>query len=287
MMRFVLTLLGVAAYAASLSAQQPAFRWIDFHAQQDAPTVTWVERSLAAEKWTAIREIGVLYDAALVVTTERPGPQAPPASDTFTVWSVSLANRNVYRLIHGANLRIAGLVSFGGAAGPEPAALYDNCADCAADTYFTAFHYDLKQRMWLARWLRGEQAAPVWSAAAPGNVQLTQIYALMTDNGGRSALVTWKRFDGGKDQKPEEFLYQYDLEPEQNIERTMLLFGRAAEQMKSKLCSAQGALPELARGQDAPLCREFAKPLPARKPTTTPPAHNQGQSTPPGSKAKR
>jgi hypothetical protein len=77
--------------AAPLSAQQApdTFRWIDFHAQKDQDVVTWVTRSLAVEDWTAIREIAVEYDAALVVTTKRANLQAAATGDSFNVWSVS------------------------------------------------------------------------------------------------------------------------------------------------------------------------------------------------------
>ena len=97
---------------ALAAAQQDAFHWIDFHSEKDASTVEWVKRSLSTEKWSAIREIGVLYDAALVVTSERSGAQAMPASDKFTLWSVSLTSRNVSVLLHGVNLRMAGLMNF-------------------------------------------------------------------------------------------------------------------------------------------------------------------------------
>ena len=77
-----------------LSAQQApdTFRWIDFHNQKDQDTVVWVTRSLAVQDWTAIREIAVEYDAALVVTTKRANPQANATADSFSVWSVSLTN---------------------------------------------------------------------------------------------------------------------------------------------------------------------------------------------------
>ena len=85
------------ASASPLTAQQSPdnFRWVDFHAQQDQGVVIWVTRSLEPERWTAIREIGVEYDAALVVTTLRKTPQTPPAFDTFTVWSASLTDHSV------------------------------------------------------------------------------------------------------------------------------------------------------------------------------------------------
>jgi len=64
------------APATPLLAQQSPdnFHWIDFHAKPDQDTVVWVTRSLDPEKWSAIREIGVEYDAALVVTTLRKTP---------------------------------------------------------------------------------------------------------------------------------------------------------------------------------------------------------------------
>src|SRR5271157_67470 len=99
-MRFVssfrIPILLAALLSAPLSAQQApdAFRWIDFHSAKDQDVVTWVNRSLTVEKWTSIHEIGVEYDAALVVTTTRPSPQSLPAADTFTVWSLSLTNHS-------------------------------------------------------------------------------------------------------------------------------------------------------------------------------------------------
>src|ERR1700753_1273178 len=83
--------------AASALAQpgSDAFHWIDFHDAKDAPTVAWVTQSLKAEKWTLIREIGVQWDSAVVLTSQRATPQSTPASDTYTVWSVNLAKREV------------------------------------------------------------------------------------------------------------------------------------------------------------------------------------------------
>ena len=54
--------------------------------------------------------------------------------------------------------------------------------------------------------------------------------------------------------------------------------------MKQRLCSAQDAVPGLARGQDSPLCQQIVKPRYERKPVTTPPANNHGQSEPPGAR---
>ena len=77
--RFIAFLIALFALAGPLFPEQDPFRWMDFHSASDRDIVAWVTRSLDAEKWTAIREIGVEYDAALVVTTLRPTRNRRPA----------------------------------------------------------------------------------------------------------------------------------------------------------------------------------------------------------------
>ena len=278
-------LAAVLAGAVPLPAQQPdPFRWMDFHSAKDSSVIVWVTRSLAAEKWTAIREIGVEYDAALVVTTRRANAQALPGEDTFTVWSMSLTSHGITPLITGANLRFAGWMKLAEYAPEELAALYDSCAGCAADTYFTAFHYDLSQHAWAARWMRGNQGVPVWSANRPPGVVWTQVYAAMAEPNGREFMATWSHFDYGKEKPPEDFLYRYDLDAFCGLEHTQPLSGKDADAMMLRLCGGQGALPGLERGQDSLLCQELLKPRIERKPVTTPPANNRGKSVPPGAR---
>jgi hypothetical protein len=268
-----------------LHAQQAPdnFRWVDFHSPKDQSVIVWVTRSLAVEDWTAIREIAVEYDAALVVTTRRATPQSAANADTFSVWSVSLTNHIVAPLIKGVNLRWLDWMRFAKDAPLEPAAFYDNCSGCAADTYFTAFHYDPSQHGWAARWMRGGQAVPVWSGNPPAGAAWTQVYAGISEQDGRQLLGTWNHFEYGKHKPPEDFVYLYDLDPLSGLERTQQLNGKKADAMKERLCRAQDALPGIVRGQDSPLCQQIVKPRSERKPVTTPPANNHGQSVPPGS----
>jgi hypothetical protein len=283
--RSFFTLIAVVlAAAAPLCAQQDSFRWIDFHSPKDQDVIVWVTRALDAEKWTSIREIGVEYDAALVVTTQRPTPQSPANADAFAVWSISLTNHGVTPLLKGVNLRWLGGMRFAEGRPEEPGILYDNCIECPADTYFTAFRYDITQHAWAARWMRGGQGIPVWSAKAPAGVAWSQIYAVMTEPNGRELVGTWNHIDYGKEKPAEDFLYQYDLDTFSGLERTQQLNGKQADAMKQRLCHAQDAGPGLARGQDSPLCQETAKPHFERKPVTTPPGNNHGQSVPPGSR---
>jgi hypothetical protein len=280
----ILVLLPIAlSHCLSARAQQDTFRWMDFHSAKDQDVIVWVTRSLEAEKWTSIREIGVIYDAALVVTTLRSNPQASPMSDTFNVWSVSLTTHAVTALLKGVNLRWLDWLQFSGIGPPDLAALYDDCSECAATTYFTAFYYDRSQHIWNARWVRGGQGVPIWSAAAPEGVTLTRVYAILPGPSGREMVGTWNHFDYGKQKPPEDFVFRYDLDPFGNIERTQLLSGKEAEAMKQRLCSFQGT-GEVAGGQDSLLCQQTVRARPERRPTTSPPANNEGRSVPPGSR---
>jgi hypothetical protein len=285
--RFLLLFFAaVLAAATSLSAQQAPdnFRWVDFHSPKDQDTIVWVTRSLIVEDWTAIREIGVQYDAALVVTTKRATPETPANEDSFTVWSVSLVNHSISPLVKGVNLRWLDWMRFADGAPEEVAVLYDNCRDCAENTYFTAFYYDVRQHGWASRWMRGGQGVPLWSANTPEGVVWTQVYAGLAEPNGREFVGTWNHFDYGRNKDAGDFVYRYDLDPFSGLERTQSLSGKDAEAMKLRLCNPQGTLPGLARGQDAPLCQQYVKPRVERKPVTTPPANNHGQSAPPGSR---
>lgn len=269
---------GNAQDAPPPEAQQPgAFRWVDFHSEKDQPIVLWVERALTTEKWTAIREIGVLYDAALVVTTQRAAPDALPAGDTFQLWSVNLTNHMRTPLLKGVNLRWVDWMNLRDGTPHEIAILYDDCKDCAATTYFTTFHYDLEQHILAPRWLRGGQTVPVWSSAAPQGVDLTQLYALLAQPDGQEFLATWSHYDYGKVKPAEDYLYRYDVSPFNGVERTQLVTNKDAEELKQRLCSAQAAASSVARGQASELCQPIAHARPERRPVTTPPPNAQGR----------
>ncbi len=281
----LLFVLLAATLSVPLSAQQAPdnFRWIDFHSAKDQSVVTWVRRSLDPEQWTAIREIGVEYDAALVVTTLRATPQSQPSADTFTVWSLSLTSHVVAPLLKGVNLRLLDWMLLADGRPRELAAMYDDCTECDATTYFTAFHYDMKYHMWASRWMRGSQAVPIWSSNPALSVSLTQLYALLNEPDGRQFMATWSHIDHGEEQ-PEDSIFRYDLDPWSGLERTELVSGKDAEAMKQRICSAQGASPGLARGQDSELCQQSLKPHPERRPNTRPPANNSGRSVPPAAR---
>jgi hypothetical protein len=121
---------------------------------------------------------------------------------------------------------------------PELGALYDDCNECAASTFFTAFYYDRPHHMWTTRWMRGGQGALAWTDNSPAGVALTQVYAVLNEPNGREVIGTWSHFDYGKLKPAEDVVYRYDLDPYSKLERTQLLSGKEAEAMKQRLCGA-------------------------------------------------
>ena len=181
-----LIVLAVALiFAVPLGAQQTSgtFRWIDFHDPKDQNIVAWITRSLTVEKWTAIREIGVVYDAALVVTADRPGPQSTPGDDSFTIWNASLTSHVAAPLISGVNLRWFDWQHFATDAPEELTILYYNCHNCSASTYFTALYYDIPHHMWTARWMRGGQGGPGLECDRPQLRQRDRVDANLRGDG--------------------------------------------------------------------------------------------------------
>ena len=282
--------------SSPLAAQTPldAFHWIDFHDPKDAPTVQWVTDTLKAEKWTAIREIGVQWDAAMVVTSERKTTQSAPPNDVYTVWNVSLAKHEAQPLLHMLSPRVLNWTTFIAANMPEIGLIYNDCNDCEApSTFFTTVYYNIHDHAWRARWVRGDQTALLWSGGAVDGVTRSQVYGLLTDPSGRELLGTWTHFNYGNAKPAEDFVYQYSVDLASGLDQTQRLSDKHADELKVRLCranpgQADPTLTALARGQDSELCQQSlqakTKPRSGRRPVTTPPANNRGRSTPPGAR---
>ncbi len=266
------------AFSSLLTAQQPpdTFRWMDFHNPKDQDIVVWVTRSLAVEDWSAIHEIGVKYDAALVVTTDRKTPQSLPEDDTFSVWSVSLTSHAITLLLGGVNLRIIDWQHFADGFQDDLTALYDDCRTCAATTYFTAFYYDATQHAWGARWLRGGKGVPLWNTSPPSSVDMTQLYELAAEGDGHVSLYIWSHLEYGKPKAPQDYIFRFDRDPFNGVDRTVELTGDELAEMKLRICRGQDAVEGMMRGQDSDICQQLV-PRAERHPITTPPGNNHGR----------
>ena len=174
-------IVSALASPASLHSQQDSFRWMDFHNAKDQDVVVWVTRALEAEKWSSIREIGVLYDAALVVTTLRTNPQASPSSDTFNLWSVSLTTHALTPLLKGVNLRWLDWMQF---SETRPAGTGRALRGLRRMRRHHLLHRAStttgRSTSGMPAGSAAAQAVPILSAAPPEGVTLTRVYAILS-----------------------------------------------------------------------------------------------------------
>ncbi len=297
---FLSLLLAFVGNAARAQSAPQSFHWIDFRSPADAPTVRWVTDSLAAQSYSAIREIGVQWDSALVVTTLRSTPQSSPASDRFTLWSVSLSHRQLVPLVSGYRLRYLNWLTLGSQILPELGLTWRNCLQCDASLYFTAAYYSPADHAWHARWIRSTDplhsstGAALRTASPATGVTATEVYGLFTDVRGNSTLDTWLHLDfgaisgsaSGSAKPAQNYVYEYSVDPATGLDITQALGDEHAAPMQQKLCQLTSAQSALLGGQDSPLCHpeaaaaraHTAHPRHERTPVTTPPANNQGRS---------
>lgn len=290
----VLALCGIAA--AAQSAPQ-TFHWIDFRSAKDAPTLRWVTDSLAAQQYSAIREIGVQWDSALVVTTLRATPQSSPASDRFTLWSVSLSHRQVVPILTGLRLHYLNWLTLGSQILPELGLTWQSCLQCDDSVFFTVVYYSPSDHAWRARWIRSsvQSSGPIQSsvgaalrtAAPTSGVTVREVYGLLTDIRGNSTLATWLHLDFGSAKPAQDYVYEYSVDPSTGLDLTQALGDEHAAPMRQQLCQLTPAQSPLLGGQDSTLCHpsdassthsHIPHSRHLRVPVTTPPANNQGRS---------
>jgi hypothetical protein len=273
-----------AAPSACAQSAPQAFHWIDFRSPADAPTLHWVTDSLVAQQYSAIREIGVQWDAALVVTTLRATPQSSPASDHFTLWSVSLSHRQVVPLVSGFGLYYLSWLNFGSQILPELGLTWQNCLQCDSSLFFTAAYYSPADHAWRTRWMRGSDGAALRTAAPTTGVTAREVYGLITDLRGNSTLATWLHLDFGVAKPAQDYVYEYSVDPSTGLDVTQALGDEHAAPMRQQLCQLSPAQSSLLGGQDSVLCVGTPSPRKPththyeRRPVTTPPANNQGRS---------
>ena len=158
----LLLILALTVGTRISSAQVPVldgFSWLDL--KSDTDKVAAVTKALEQQKYTALREIAVVDDAALVITTTRDNPQAQPEFDHYTVYSVSLKDGSVQQLLAASKLRLLDWECFTRDGQSELLATYDDCTNCMATTFSTSFYIDPKTKLWNARWKREKSGAPL------------------------------------------------------------------------------------------------------------------------------
>ncbi len=244
-------------FLARVSSAQviDGFAWVD--QKTDADTVAKIITFLRNKPYTAIREIGIAGQQALVIATLRKDPTANPMNDTFTAYGVSLGDGSVEELLDGTNLRYIDWQKFYDYDTPELLATYDDCAQCKATTFLTAFYIDRKTRRWGARWRREIAGAPLYSADPAKNY----VYALLMNVDQRVVLDTWASYpEQKKSSRGGEYLFEYRIDPMSDQGTSRPLTGRDVLPVKQRLCKGEDVVFGIAGGQDSLACKDLTTP---------------------------
>jgi hypothetical protein len=255
----MMLLLGTCCVESASGQAMEGFSWTDL--RQDNERVAAVTKSLEGEKFTALREIAVVGDAALVITSTRANPTAKPEQDQYAVYGLDLKapDQKPDLLVTGTHLQIRDWLRFIREGDTELVATYDDCSDCRATTFLTSFYVDEKSKKWRARWPREVAGAPLFSATPENAGETDQAYALMVGEDGRAILVTWSHFQQKNGTKGEDYLFEYDVDPASGRERVRPIYGADAPPLKVRLCKAEGEALGIAAGQDTASCTQLVK----------------------------
>jgi hypothetical protein len=247
-----LAVMLICASHSSFAQVIDGFAWVDMKA--DSKMVERVNYLLANKPYTALREIGVVGQQALVIATLRKDPTANPLNDSFTAYGVSLRDGSVEELLDGTNLKYFDWQKFYDYDTPELLATYDDCAQCKATTFLTAFYIDRKTKRWGARWRREIAGAPLYSAD-PGK---SYVYALFINVDQRVVLDTWASYpEQKKSSRGGEYLFEYRIDPMSDQGTSRPLAGRDVPPVKERLCRGQDVVFGIAGGQDSAACKDL------------------------------
>lgn len=289
MRRRAFVLFACLLMSFSVRAQQPPenFQWLNLN--DDRKVLPLVTKALKPYSFTALREVGLFYDQALAVVSERKDGAALPGEDHVTVYNINLGSGKVEPIFSGYDVRWVAWQPLAAGGDQELIATYSDCVNCAETLSLVSFHISRHSHQWTARW-GNETPAPLASRAE--NTQY--VYALLNQPQGGSAVAAWthtetpgaphpksrakKSSAGQKDALPEDRVYLYVPDAQSDMGLAQPVGEKDAPELEKRLCLIEEGNP-LHGGQGSPVCAKLQEEqrASARKPTTTPPAGNLGR----------
>jgi hypothetical protein len=290
-----LLMAGWFLLATLAGAQQPPehFQWLNLH--EDRSVLPLVTKALQHYSFHSLREVGLFYDQALAVVSERKAGASLPSDDRYVVYSVNLTSGAVDQLLIGYDLKWVAWQPLEASSDSELLATYTDCVNCSQTLYVTSFHISRKTHEWQARWSGDQTPAPLTSKAADPAVNSQYVYALLGNAiGGGSVIATWshtepmadapqkkhvkKQGEAKQEGAVQDRLYLYQPEPQSDMGVAQPVHEREAPELEKRLCLLEDGNP-LHGGQDSALCKKIidAQKASARKPNTAPPVQNQGR----------
>lgn len=255
-------LLVSLAISANAHGQMPAgLRWVDF--KREAATVQRVEHALMAEDYTAIREIVLADEFALVMAVRRSSWQATPAEDQWLVYSVSTKNWDARKLLVGYDLRAKNWLSFRSRDKQDLGITYLDCDECEPATLFTALHYNPRDG-WRARWANKENPdqpgipVRVTDVGNPyTNEDVDQVFAVLAPKDSVAKVGTWYHSRDLTTGKLSDDVIRFFVDPSTGKDQSAVLSGSEAKAWEAQLCKATDSWSVPAMGQSSQACKQI------------------------------
>jgi len=252
----------ILLFRAGGQAQVPAeFHWVDF--KGEPAIVSTVEHALKAEHYTAVREIGIRGEFALVMVVRRDSAQDTPLGDQWTVYNLSMKSGSLRTLISGYNLNIKTWIRFQSKGETDLAVVYMDCWECEPASLFTALHYNPREG-WRARWTNEKapnQPGIVFLITDVGdpytNEDVDQVFAVFARQGEVASTGTWYHSRDLGSGKVTDTVSKFYVDPVTGKDKSVDLTGQAATQWERQLCRPKGSPYGLYQGQSSQGCKRL------------------------------
>lgn len=251
--------------SGSAWAQPPAsFRWVNFKREPD--TVSRIAAVLKTEEYSAIREIGLIADSALVFTTARETDTDTPDGDRWTVYSVSAGTQTVRKLFSGFEVRIAAWLKFVPGRDGDLGITYMDCSGCEPAMLFTALHFEPGEG-WRPRWAPKNPDRPPGillmssDAGTPyTDEDVDQIWAVLAPPSGPASVGTWYHARNLRTGKVTNVVTKWQVDRSAQKEESITLSGSAAATWQRTICKPVDGVSTLMGGQNAKNCIRVLHP---------------------------
>ncbi len=245
-------------------AQLPnGFSWVNIESNRD--TMARVRAALRDPSITAIREVGLRGNFALVMTASREVGAPTPDYDQWSIYNISLKTSTAQVLVFGNGVR---LLDWFGTSNDELAITYYDCWECEATAVFTTIRFE-PGFGWRACWqskskdVRFPQPGVVVRMTDVGDPydddELDQIFAVVAQPAGGFAVGSWAHSRNTKTGNIEDDVERYSFDKESGKDRIEKLSGTPAVAWERIICIESNVVAQPSFGQDSASCRRVLR----------------------------
>ncbi len=244
----------------------PGFTWVNL--ETDLGTMAKVRTALTGVAITAIREVGVEGDYALVMAINRETGAPTPDYDQWYVFNLSLRTGEKQPLLFGYGVKQIDWIGPGAA---ELAITYYHCWECEADLLFTTIRFT-KQAGWKARWVNKveregypQPGVLIKTDDLEDDDEVDQVFALVGNTSNKLEAGYWYHAQDPRTGKVEDDVYRDWVDTVTDEDHADEIKGRAAVAWERKLCDVSDVAPGPSIGQDSKACRSVMRSAAPKK----------------------